>query len=153
MVSGWRGYCPIRKMRGNPANQITEKHVHAADMLREAADVTLMGFSGERPMLYVAMTAQPRAGMSKADMARNKARRDLVRALRPFTIEQRELLAAVILSNESLNSWCRRKTEQTGARYDPLSEKHRLLLILEMLASHFHAEIEDDQRNGRRLAS
>ena len=153
MVSGWRGYCPIRKMRGNPANQITEAHVHAADMLREAADLAWLGYSGERPMLYVAMTAQPRAGMSKADMARNKALRDLGRAIRIFTREQRELIASVILRNESLNSWCRRKTEETGARYDPLAEKHRLLLILDMLAAHFDSEIEDDQRNGRRLAS
>ena len=152
-IAGWRTYCPLRRMRGGNNSGISEAHIIAADMLREAADVATLGYSSERPMLFVSLTAQPRTGMTKADMARNTATRDLLRALRPFTRPQRYLLTAVILQNETLNAWCRRMNEDSEIRFDPAVEKGKLIAVLDVLAKFYDGEIRDDRMNGRRILS
>jgi hypothetical protein len=150
-VTGYRTYCPLRRMRAGANSGITDKHVMAADRLREAVDLASMGYTAERPMLFVSLPPQPRAGMSGADMARNAARRDVARALRPFTAGQWLLLTAIVLGNESLHAWCRRMSEQTDRRYDAAVEKGRLLAILDVLGQYYDTEIRDDLDHGRRL--
>jgi len=146
-ITWFRSFCPLRKMSGDPRSGITAAHIMAADKLREVVDVATMGYSSERPMIFVAMAAQPRFGMSGADIARVKAMRSMARVLRIFPPNQLAMLEMIVLRNVNLKTWT-----LAHDNANPAVEKGRLLSILDRLAQHFEAEIEDDIARGRRLA-
>ena len=144
-VHGWRTYCPLRRMMVNAASGITAPHIHAADKLREAADLARLGYSTSYTGVVVALAAQPRAGASHAEMQRTQAQRTVTRALKLFTPEQGTMLWTIILQNQSLYTWARERN------LDPKVEKGRRLTILDLLVQHFESEIEDELRRGGRL--
>jgi hypothetical protein len=145
-ITAWRRFCPLRKMSGDPRSGITAAHIMAADKLREVVDVATLGYSSERPMIFAAMAAQPRFGMSGADIARVAAMRSMTRVLRIFPPGQLVMLEMIVLRNVNLRAWT-----LAHDNANPAVEKGRLLGILDRLAQHFDAEIEDDISRGRRL--
>jgi hypothetical protein len=147
LITGWRSGDPLRRMLVHHASGITAQHISAADKLREAADIAVLGYSAERPLIYVSHLFLPRAGMGHADLARTKAWRVVARAVKLFAVAELEILQAVVLRNISLRAWC-------AARDPPRSqlvEKRRLLRVLDSLVDHFDAEVQDDLARGRRL--
>lgn len=151
-ISGWRTYCPLRRMMVNRQSGVTAAHVMAADRLRESFDLARLGYTADRPLLFVSLPPQPRAGLTGADRARCAAFRDRDRALRLFSPSQLRLLEAVVVRNVSLHAWCRDQSTRS-ARFDAAVEKGRLLAILEVLAVYYQGEIREDLDHGRRLVS
>jgi hypothetical protein len=145
-ITGYRTFCPLRKMSGDVRSGITAAHIMAADKLREVVDVATMGYSSERPMIFVAMAAQPRFGMSGADIARVAAMRSMARVLRIFPANQLAMLEMIVLRNVNLRAWT-----LAHDNANPAVEKGRLLGMLDRLVQHFEVEIKDELREGRRL--
>lgn len=152
-VSGWMTYCPLRKMmHAGRGSQITEQHIHAADKLRQAADVAAIGFSAPRDGMPVnALVYGPKAGPSKAAEAQVAAYRDFKRATRLFTERQMAILSAVILGNWSIQHWCTEQTKRTGRNIAPGIEMGLLIGILESLAAYYRTDIDRDVSMGRVL--
>jgi hypothetical protein len=147
MITGLRGYDPLRKMAGHPRSGIIAQHILAADMLREAVDLARMGFSGARPLIYVAAFAQPRWGLGPAAVRQMRAVRTVARVTRLYTPRQLEMIDAIVLRNRTLRQWATAVDPPLVARL----EKRRLLEILNVLAEHFDGEIQNDLAMGRRL--
>ena len=144
-ITGFRSYDPLRKLMMHPNSNVSVAHVMAADKLREAVDIAALGYSGERPLIYVAHQPQPRWGMSKPDIARTAADRIVRRVLRIFPATQIHMIEVVILRNVTVAVWARaHKTNQQ-------IEMGRLLSILDRLVQYFESEIDDDLATGRRL--
>jgi len=51
--SGWRSYCPLRKLVRQDGTSITAEHIHAADLLRQQADLARFGYMHEQTGLPV----------------------------------------------------------------------------------------------------
>jgi hypothetical protein len=147
VITGWRGFCPLRRMSAHPNSGITAGHIHAADRLREAIDLAALGYSGTRPLIHVATAAQPRWGLGPAAVAQMRAVRSIRRVAGLCSPGQRVMLDAVVLRNQTLRQWL------IGC--DPPStfrrEKARLLAVLDLLAEHFDAEVQNDLSLGKRL--
>jgi len=139
-ITFFRRYCPLRRMQAQHGtrSQITERHIIAADWLRQIADLTRFGLSPLRdnaPVLSIAYG--PRAGPSAAALLSSIASREFRRTILRFTIGQRLMLTAVVLLNQSVNAWCEENHIVT-----PQIEMGRLLAILDLLAEHCAAEID-----------
>ena len=147
VIQGWRSFCPLRRMAGHPASGITAEHIMGADKLRELVDVAAIGYSGDRPLVYVQTYPQPRMGLSASLVRQVQAARAVQRAVRPYTEAQLAMIEAIILRNTTLRAWT---MTRTGAH--PNVEKGRLLAILDLLAQHFEWETADEVARGRRLA-
>jgi hypothetical protein len=145
-ITGYRSYCPLRRMMSLPGSEITQAHVMAADKLREAWDVARLGMtSGREPAaLFVVLVQQPRTGPGAGEVAQVRAARVLRRALVLFGLPAQAMIQHVILYNQSLRSWA-------AGRLDPKREKQRLIAILDKLAEHFDSELAEDVAKGRRL--
>ena len=147
-ITGWRAFCPLRRMLLHPNSGVTAAHIMAADHLREQADLATLGYSGPRPMIFVAQSHLPRTGMGPAALAMTRAQRVVRRVVQLFTPGELLLLQTVVLGNVSVREWTKHQDPPSS---QPV-EKRRLLVILDQLAEHFDAEIEDDLARGRRLA-
>ncbi len=146
-IAGWRTGCSLRRMMGHPASGITVAHIMAADKLRELVDVARLGFSGERPLIYVQQATQPRWGLGPAAVKQMQAYRAVRRIAEIFPERQLAMLDMVVLRNATLRSWAM-------AHEPPLTqavEKGRLLGVLDRLVLHFGREVEDDLARGKRL--
>ena len=147
-IHGWRRYCPLRRMSGHPASGISDRHVMAADKLREQFDLATMGFSTERTMVFIARCATPRWGMGPGDVARMRAFRDVTRVARMFSPPQLSMLDAILFRNMSLREWSKGAVPPLRAA----TEKRKLMIILDRLVAYYDTELKDDLENGRRLA-
>jgi hypothetical protein len=150
-VQGWRTFCPLRRMQGSSSSGIIAEHVAAADKLRELVDLARLGYSGDRANIFVHLTPQPRTTLGAAGMAQAAAGRAVTRALALFTPGQRLMLLSVILTNQSLQSWSQDRASITGRAVSAAVEKGRLLALLDLLAAHFAAEIDEEVEAGIRL--
>ena len=146
-VSGWRTYCPLRKMSGHPASGIAAGHIAAADMLREQVDLAMLGYSTVRPLIYVAQFSQPRWGLSRAEVEQMAALRSVRRAIKLFSLAELLMLESIVLRNMTLRQWVQACVPPSSSAI----EKRRLLSILDRLAEHYDSEIQDDLARGRRL--
>jgi hypothetical protein len=147
-IHGWRRYDPLRKMTAHPNSGVTEAHILAADKLRELVDIATLGYSAERPLIFVTQTISgPRFGMSAGEVARVKAGRAVKRVIALFPAMQLEMIQAIILRNVTVRAW----TEALPQPASQATEKGRLLTILDLLVQHFGSEVADDLRSGRRL--
>jgi hypothetical protein len=144
-ITGYRTFCPLRKMSGDARSGITAKHIMAADKLRELVDVGTLGYSAERPMIFIPAYPMPRAGMGGAAVAQVAALRGMARCLRIFPTDQLRMLEMIVMRNVTLRAWT------LAVDGNQAVEKGRLLSILDRLAYHFETDIEDDLREGRRL--
>ena len=147
-ITGWRRYCPLRRMSGHPVSGISERQIMAADKLREQFDMATMGYSGERTMVFIARCALPRWGLGPAAVAQLRAARDIRRVARLFSAAQLALIDAILLRNLSLREWSRSATPPLH----PATEKRSLMVVLYMLAEYYDTELKEDLDNGRRLA-
>lgn len=146
-VRGWRTFCPLRRMSGHPASGITEQHILAADRFREQVDLATLGYSSERPLIYVAQFALPRWGMGPAAIAQLQAVREVRRVLQFFTPPELAMVNAILLRNISLREWVRR----TDPPLHPVTEKQKLLTVLNLLVWCYEDELKAEIESGRRL--
>jgi len=146
-IAGWRSYDPLRKMAGHPNSGVGQGHILAADKLREQVDLATLGFSALRPLIYVSQFALPRWGLGPAAIAQMRAVRSVRRVVALFSPPQLLLLDAVILRNRTLRAYCLSSDPPASA----LLTKRVLLLILDRLAEHYDAEIQDEIARGKRL--
>jgi len=152
-ITGWRGYCTLRAAVKRNNSAITERHIYAADRLRQACDLAAIGASGPREILpVVAIVYGPRGGPSYAALAQTRGWRDFQRAMAQFDASQRLLLTMVILLNYSVSAWCAMQSKPGRVVY-PTPEMQRLVLCLERLAEHYASEIDEDLAKGRLLAA
>ncbi len=146
-IAGFRRYDPLRKMSGHPNSGIGASHIHAADKFREQVDLATMGYAAVRPLIFVAQYAAPRWGLTRPEIARMRALRSVRRVMGLFAPPQLLLLEAIVLRNITLRQWVQATVPLSSSRL----EKRRLMIILDRLAEHYEAEIEDDLARGRRL--
>ena len=154
-IDGWRQYCPLRAAlrRHGSACAISEVHIHAADRLRQACDLAAIGPSGPKELLPVtAITYGPRGGPGHAALSQTRAWREFLRAMALFDAEQRLLITAILLLNNSVTAWCGAQRER-GIAAQPVVEMRRLVVCLDALAEHYAAEIDEDMQKGRLLAA
>ena len=144
-IAGWRTYDPLRKCLASSALPITVEHVVAADRLRQLADGCAIGFSCGRELMTVQGIPAylPRTGFGDAAVRTAQAWPAYRRAMQPFCVAQRALIARVILANWSVRRWCTDCQEREVA-VTPAIEMGRLLSILDALVEHFKTEIERD---------
>jgi hypothetical protein len=151
-VSGWRTYCPLRRLAAGRSSNITEMHIHAADMLRQAADAAGIGFSAEKDdMPVTSIVYGPKPGPGPAALASDKAARTLERDWKLFAPSQHAMIRGIILRNWAVEHWCKVEAERTDRRIDPRLEMGKLVAILEVLAEHYRTEIDEGLTNGRIL--
>lgn len=148
MVVGWRSYDPLRLMLGHAASGITTEHIMAADKLREAFDLATIGYSADRPLIFVAQQPAPRFGLGPDAVAQMRACRTVRRVVALFMLRQLAMIDMVILRNVPLRIWTQALLQQPASQ---AVEKGRLLAILDVLAQHFATEVDDDLARGRRL--
>lgn len=151
-VTGYRTFCPLRKMCNGRGSQVTEQHIYAADQLRRSADVAAIGFSAERDgMPVTSLVYGPKPGPSKAAHAQTAAWRDFRRATKIFTPDQMQMIFGIILSNWSIQHWCEAESDRTGRRLNPQVEMGKLLGILECLVGYYRTDIDQELANGKIL--
>jgi len=134
-ITGWRAFCPLRRMAANRGSDITERQILAADHLRCLAEQALVGFSG-RSMEAVTIGFGPRDGPTAAALAQAYACLDFARAMRRFDGRQRALITHVVLLCRPLAAWC----AQAGQSLP--GETRRLLDALARLEGHFASEVD-----------
>lgn len=151
-IVGYRSFCPLRRAMRHDGSGITELHIAAADKLREIWDVARLGYSANaHPLVHVVTAQRPRSGPSQAEQARERADRTLRRALALFTAAQRELLDAVVLRNITVHAFASTVANETGQRFDPNTMRGKLIAVLDVLATHWQSELEEELARGKRL--
>jgi hypothetical protein len=123
-------------MAAMPGSAITVAHIHAADRLRRITDLALLGYTGVVELLGSHRQPGPSAGPTLAALAQAGSAGELRRALSRFTADQTRMLAAIVLSGWSIQAWCAER-ERT-----PAIEMGRLIAVLDILALHWHIEID-----------
>ena len=153
-IDGWRQYCPLRAAIRRNSVSLTERHVFAADRLRQACDLAAIGASGPRELLPVTAIAYgPRGGPGHAALSQTRAWREFIRVMTLFDAEQRRLVTTIVRLNSSVTAWCAARRVLTGRAMSPTAEMQRLVACLNLLADHFAAEIDEDIDKGRLLAA
>jgi hypothetical protein len=143
-IDGYRTYCPLRRMSRSPGSQITPRHIAAADLLRSAVDMAVIGSQGGYGLLGLGGLYGPLAGPSVGALRQSAAQREACRALTRLAPSQRALLTAIVLFNHSLQAWC---AETTGR--NPQVEMGRLLGVLDVLADHYAGELDQQRASGQ----
>jgi hypothetical protein len=149
-VTGFRSFCSLRRMMQGPGSQIETKHVRAADKLRTNCDVACLGYTGLKQLIGLPVDSlqyRPSTGPSKNAIKQARACKVVQRAFALFTRRQCELLMFVVLENNPVSQWAQRVGSQPGL------EMGTLIAVLDILAKHFDAEIEDDRQHGREMAT
>jgi hypothetical protein len=147
-ITGWRTFCPLRRMLRIQGSSITVEHILAADRLRQAAAGIVFGFSGRRELVPVqAVMFGPRTGFGVAALRQAKSWPIFMRAMKIFCEAQRELLAFVVLENQTINRWVAKRREQDLPANAPL-EMGKLIACLDCLVEHFRSEVEQDLERG-----
>jgi hypothetical protein len=147
-VTGWRTFCPLRRMLGISGTSITIEHILAADRLRQAADGIVFGFSGQREVVPIqAVMFGPRTGFGAPALRQAQSWPIFQRAMKVFCEGQRELICFVVLENQTINRWIAHRREQDLPANAAL-EMGRLLACLDCLVEHFKAEVEQDIQRG-----
>jgi hypothetical protein len=146
-ITGLRRYDPLRKLSGNAHSGISALHIMAADSFREQVDLAMLGYSGVRPLIFVAQSPEPRWGLGPGALAQMRATRSVKRVLKLFDVAQLWMLDAIVLQNITLTQWTRSRDPVAAIR----TEKTKLLVILDILAEYYDADVQDDLAKGKRL--
>lgn len=146
-ITGWRSFDPLRRMLVHANSGISHAHIMAADRLREQVDLATLGYSANRPLIYIAHYHLPRAGMGPAALAQVRAMRAVLRVIKLYTHTELLVLEAIVLRNQSIRAWI----ATLPIKVDPATVKRCLLYVLDELADHFEAEVAEDLARGRRL--
>jgi hypothetical protein len=145
-ITGYRTFCPLRRMMAHRGSQIDERMVLAADMLRGQVDIAVIG-KGARSMEGLRQGFGPVTGPPGSALAQVQALTQARRALARLAPATRTLVAEVVLFNRAIHAWC----HLTDPVRDAKVEMGRLLGALEVLVDHYAAEIDDALARGRML--
>ena len=145
-ISGYRTFCPLRRMMAHKGSAIEQRHVLAADLLRAQVDIAVIGKGGRSMELtrqgYGPIAGPPRSALDGV-WALTQAQRALAR-LGPAT---RLLVAEVVLFNKTIYAW----SHAIAPARDPKIEMGKLLGGLDMLADHYATEIDEALSRGHML--
>lgn len=147
-ITGWRTYCPLRRMMTIAGTSITTEHILAADRLRQAADAVCFGYSGPRELVTIqALTYGPKSGPGQAALRSVQAWPVYRRAMKLFCPLQRQMIASILLANQTVNKWTTTRRE-LGLPVSAAVEMGKLIAILDVLTEHFATEVEQDLQHG-----
>lgn len=149
-VSGYRQFCPLRKCRLAYGDRCgyTVEHIVAADRLRALADGAAIGFSGGRGLLPIwGVAYQPSTGPGQAALRTARAWIGFRRAMAMFSASEREMVTHVVLLNWSLRRWIGLQRARHLPAH-PVTERQRLVAVLDRLAQHFSEEVRRDIERG-----
>jgi hypothetical protein len=136
-IAGYRTYCPLRRMMKRHA-PVTLAHIAAADLLRTAVDLAVIGLSPAPLGEAIGGAYGPKGGPSEAAITQAQAALAVSRALAPFTGRQVAMLSHVVLQNRSVPTWC--------AEHDPPLETKfeygRLVALLDILVEHYRDDVD-----------
>jgi hypothetical protein len=155
-VTGYRQFCPLRRMSSLPNSQVTEQHIRAADMLRAAADLASIGPSTPGELIVTHTAPGPRTGPTASAREQSTAGDEVRRVFRKLPVPLHALTRAVVLGNRSLQGWSTDEAARRGLAkpLDPKIELGRLLSVLDILAAHYALDLGRDVVTGAtRLAS
>ena len=153
-ISGYRTACVLRRMARRGGGRITEEHLIAVEKTRAAWEVGYYGFTpggyGLPEAGYVAAAPGPRSGPSAATEAQAAHWRRFLRAAAVVPLGLAELFAWAVVGNRDIATWCvRMEARHPGQRFHAATETGRLLVLLDLLATHFADEIREDRLHGR----
>jgi hypothetical protein len=137
-LNGFRRYCPLRRMLEGGSRRITEAHIRAADLFR--ADVDLARFGASSDLDDAAVVSRhfgPRAGPAESAIAQAEAAAAVQRTFARFPPAHAAMLAAIVLSNRSIRSWCASRAEPVI----PDMETGKLISILDVLVDQYIGRI------------
>lgn len=139
-VTGYRTYCPLRRMKAMRGSQITEAQIAAADVLRGKIDLAAIGASAVREEGGTGYG--PKLGPSALAILQAQASQDVKRVLARFAPVQRIMLTEIVLLNRSLAAWVATQSPPPPKRpLDPDVEMGKLLSILDVLVDHFDSDV------------
>ena len=137
-VTGYRTFCPLRRMARLAGSQVSEAHIAAADAFRLMVDIATIGLTGERSDVHAAFG--PSAGPSINAVLQANAASEAAQLLRRFAPQQHGMLEMIVLRNRSLQAWCTDRAKATACPVSPDVEMGRLLSILDVLADQYGLE-------------
>lgn len=146
-ISGYRTFCPLRRMMAHKGSQIEQRHVLAADMLRGQVDIAVIGKGGQSMQMLGTQGYGPVAGPPGSAVQRLWALAGARRALGRLAPATRALVAEVVLLNRSIQQWCHDTTPFKDAKI----EMGRLLAALDVLADHYATDIDEALAKGHIL--
>jgi hypothetical protein len=145
-ITGYRTFCPLRRMMTFRGSEIDQRMILAADMLRGQVDIAVIG-KGARSMEGVRQGYGPVSGPPGSALAQVKALTQARRALARLAPATRLLVAEVVLFNRAIQAWCHLTDPARNAQV----EMGKLLAALEVLVDHYAAEIDEALSRGRML--
>lgn len=140
-ITGYRTYCPLRRMAAGSGSQITDTHIIAADQFRAQVDLAVIGRGGSSLGELARYGFGPLKGPSPAAIVQACADKDVRQVLRHFAPSHCLMLTHILLLNQSLRSWCLRLTAERGKPVQEHVEMGRLLTILDLLVHHYDLDI------------
>jgi hypothetical protein len=149
-ISGWRSFCPLRRMNAVRGAQVTERHILAADLLRSQVDLAVIG-RGALEMIALMRGFGPVAGPSVNAVEQVWASVQARRALARLSPAARVMLTEVVLFNRSIQAWCALNAE-AGRPANRDVEMGKLIGILDTLADHYAAEVDEALARGAMIA-
>jgi hypothetical protein len=138
-ITGYRTYCPLRRMARLSGSQITVAHIAAADAFRLAVDIATIGLTGEQSGVHGVYG--PTFGPSINAVLQATASSEAAEVVRRLAPSQHRMAEAIVLRNRSLQAWCTERATAIGRTANPEIEMGRLLALLDVLADHY--ELQD----------
>lgn len=136
-ITGYRSYCPLRRMAAMKHSQVTERHIIGADQYRLAVDITVFGCSGGRNIAGGHTGFGPIAGPSAAAAMQARCAREVARLLARIPLAHRAMLTEIIILNRSLHNWCSQQRGRESGK-----EMGKLIVILDIIEDHFASDID-----------
>jgi hypothetical protein len=149
-ITGYRQFCPLRRMAALPNGRVTDLQIAAADQLRSAYDLATIGLSTSPDAIVSRAAPGPRFGPSSHAIEQAAAERDVRRAFERIPVPLRPVARAVILANRSLQGWCADESARRALAVplDPKVELGRLLSVLDLLVAHYDLDVADSEAMG-----
>lgn len=142
-LTGFRRYCPLRRMIEGGSRQITEDHLRAADLFRADADLARVGRSrdlGDGDA--IAQQPGPRTGPTESAVAQAQASVAVRETFARFPVAHAAMLVEIVLGNRSLHSWCAMLAEAADNAPVPAVEMGKLVSILDVLVDQYEFRIK-----------
>jgi len=145
-ITGYRTFCPLRRIAAAPGSRITETHIVAADQFRASWDLARYGRTSSDGGA-VGSGFSPSSGPSARCVDQAAAALAVKRALAQFPPAQVPMLVFVLIDNRPMQAWCQAVSKARGYAANPQVEMGRLLTLLDLLA--WILDVEDGLADGR----
>jgi hypothetical protein len=149
-VNGHRAYDPLRwcLKRHGPESRVTEGHIAAADKLRQAADLAVVGRGGRSWLgLLPVGIMRVRTTPTDAERANLRAWAEVRRAMALYDATQRELVTHIVLLNWAVRHWVE-MLRGRGQPATPPVEMGKLVDCLDRLEDHYRSDVDRMLRRG-----